>query len=89
MIVSPETMYMSQQWRQLLMSHIIPDIVPTGSMQDEQTLSTVNRHAKIRINFYNAPRRVREEITLQSMYPWLENIDGIHGKTPTYITNYY
>ena len=50
---------MSQQWRQLLMSHIIPDIVPTGSMQDEQTIGTVNRHAKIRINFYNTPRRVR------------------------------
>ena len=58
-IVSPETIYMSQQWRQLLMSHIIPDIVPTGTMQDEQTLSTANRHAKIRINFYNTPTRVR------------------------------
>ncbi len=57
-VISPETRYMTEQWRQLLTSHIIPDIVHSGKMEDEQTLKTINPHAKIRINMYNTPAKV-------------------------------
>ena len=49
---------MTEQWRELLTSHIIPNIVPTGKIEDEQTLKTINPHAKIRINLYNTPAKV-------------------------------
>ena len=49
---------MTEQWRELLTSHIIPNIVHTGKMEDEQTLKTINPHAKIRINMYNTPAKV-------------------------------
>ncbi len=57
-IISPEMRTLAEQTRELLLSHVAPDILRTSRLTDEQLLESVNSKTHIRINRYDVPKRV-------------------------------
>ena len=57
-IVSPELRTVAEKTRELMLSHIAPDILSTSRLSDEQLVETVNTKSSIRINLYDVPKRV-------------------------------
>ena len=58
MVVSPDRRRLAENLVETMMSHVVPGIHRTSSLNDEQLLDTGVSGNRIRINFYDTPRRV-------------------------------
>ena len=57
--ITPEVMNFAQDLDSLLHSHLVEDFYKSSRLEDEMILDTGNPKAKIRINKYEVPKRVR------------------------------